>query len=330
MKTVLVLCTGNSCRSIMAEALINHLGKGAYKAVSAGSKPAGFVHTKSIETLKRHSIETGSPRSKSWDEFEGQTFDLVITVCDDAASEACPVFFGAHKKLHWSTPDPAGATGSEAEIDAAFEEAFALLKERVEYELRMKKFDPSILCPLCGIRTPQNDGKKWIAREHIPPKSLFIVGTPDLITVPSCYECNNLTSKHDLDFQHIIGLYTGRQSTPRWKKTLQSLNKNPIRQKKKQTILENFSPVLIQTKAGWWGHQLKVEKQPIDIVVKKIVKGLQDILNQYGKIHSIGNGSFSTHYAIAEDHDHASMWKLTFDQQDCFFVIIDPKRTKEQ
>lgn len=135
MKNVLVLCTGNSCRSVMAEALIKHLGKGAYKAVSAGSKPAGFVHPKSIETLKRHGIVPGSPRSKSWDEFEGQSFDHVITVCDVAASESCPVFFGAHKKLHWSTPDPANATGTEAEINAAFNEAFNMLKDRIEREL---------------------------------------------------------------------------------------------------------------------------------------------------------------------------------------------------
>jgi arsenate reductase len=135
MKNVLVLCTGNSCRSVMAEALINHLGAGAYKAVSAGSKPAGYVHPKSIETLKRHGIEAGAPRSKSWGEFEGQSFDLVITVCDAAASEACPVFFGSHKKLHWPTPDPAAAKGSEADITSAFDEAFEMLKERVENEL---------------------------------------------------------------------------------------------------------------------------------------------------------------------------------------------------
>lgn len=135
MKNVLVLCTGNSCPSVMAEALINHLGAGNYKAVSAGSKPAGYVHPKSIETLKRHGIEAGHPRSKSWDEFESQNFALVITVCDAAASEACPIFLGSHKKLHWPTPDPAAATGSEEEINAAFDEAFAMLKTRIEKEL---------------------------------------------------------------------------------------------------------------------------------------------------------------------------------------------------
>ncbi|MAU40087.1 MAG: phosphotyrosine protein phosphatase [Kordiimonas sp.] len=135
MKSILVLCTGNSCRSIMAEALINQLGKGQFHAVSAGSKPAGYVHPKSIETLNRHGIEVEQPRSKSWDEFEGQNFDLVITVCDAAAAESCPVFLGRHEKRHWSTPDPAAATGSEEEINAAFDEAFHMLKTRIESEL---------------------------------------------------------------------------------------------------------------------------------------------------------------------------------------------------
>jgi arsenate reductase len=129
---VLVLCTGNSCRSVMAEALINHLGRGRYQVWSAGSVPAGYVHHKSIETLKRHGINPGQPRSKSWDEFAQQSFDLVITVCDQAAGESCPLFPGKPKKLHWSTPDPAKATGSEAEIDAAFDKAFLMLRNRVE------------------------------------------------------------------------------------------------------------------------------------------------------------------------------------------------------
>lgn len=135
MKKVLVLCTGNSCRSVMAEALINTLGAGKYLARSAGSKPAGYVHPKSISTLQRHGIEVDAPRSKSWDEFDGEHFDLVITVCDQAASESCPAFFGDHQKLHWSTPDPAKAEGSDAEVDAAFDAAFAMLKNRIENEL---------------------------------------------------------------------------------------------------------------------------------------------------------------------------------------------------
>ncbi len=132
MKKVLVLCTGNSCRSVMAEALINHLGKGKFEAVSAGSKPAGYIHPKSIETLKRHGLDVINPRSKSWDEFTGQKFDFVITVCDQAAAESCPVFLGAPKKLHWSIPDPAKAAGTDAEINAAFDKAFNMLKTRIE------------------------------------------------------------------------------------------------------------------------------------------------------------------------------------------------------
>ena len=88
---VLFMCTGNSCRSVMAEALINDLGRGRYRAWSAGSFPVGYVHPKSIETLQQHSIDPGQQRSKSWDEFVEEQFDLVITVCDQAAGESCPL-----------------------------------------------------------------------------------------------------------------------------------------------------------------------------------------------------------------------------------------------
>ena len=128
---VLVICTGNSCRSIMAEALINHLGEGRYQAWSAGSHPAGFVHPDSITTLKRHGIDPGQPRSKSWDDMTSQPFDLIITVCDQAAGEACPIFPGQPRKLHWSIPDPGRVIGTEDEITAAFDRTFFLLKERI-------------------------------------------------------------------------------------------------------------------------------------------------------------------------------------------------------
>lgn len=131
MKKVLVVCTGNSCRSIMAEALINDLGADRFEAFSAGSLPTGQVHPKALATLRRHSVEPGQPRSKSWDEFAQTPFDYVITVCDSAAAETCPAFPGQSERLHWSTPDPARAQGTEAEIDAAFEEAFSLLRQRI-------------------------------------------------------------------------------------------------------------------------------------------------------------------------------------------------------
>lgn len=130
-----MLCTGNSCRSILAEALINQLGAGRYQALSAGSKPAGFVHPKAIATLKRHGVLVDEPRSKSWDELAAQHFDLVITVCDTAAGEICPLFPGNPKKLHWSTPDPAAASGTEADITHAFEAAYDMLRTRIETEL---------------------------------------------------------------------------------------------------------------------------------------------------------------------------------------------------
>ena len=115
----------------MAEALLNELGNGAFSAESAGSNPTGEVHPLAIETLQRYGINPGKPRSKSWDEFAGQSFDLVVTVCDAAAAESCPVFLGPVKKLHWSTPDPAKVTGTDKEIEAAFDEAFNMLKDRI-------------------------------------------------------------------------------------------------------------------------------------------------------------------------------------------------------
>lgn len=132
---VLVVCTGNSCRSILAEALINSLGAGRYRAMSAGSRPAGYVHPKALETLRRHDIDPGEPQSQSWDDYADETFDYVITVCDSAVAEPCPAFPGSFERLHWSTPDPAKATGTDDEIDAAFEQAYELLRGKVEKEL---------------------------------------------------------------------------------------------------------------------------------------------------------------------------------------------------
>lgn len=135
MKKVLVVCTGNSCRSIMAEALINQLGAATVRAASAGSTPAGFVHPKSIAALRRNGVSFSEPRSKSWDDFTRASFDLVLTVCDNAANETCPNFQGTYNKLHWSIPDPAQVEGSEEEIDEAFDGTLKLLRERIEDEL---------------------------------------------------------------------------------------------------------------------------------------------------------------------------------------------------
>lgn len=116
----------------MAKALLNALGGDRFTAQSAGSFPTGSVHPGALATLARHGIAAGTPHSKSWDDLGDTPFDLVITVCDQAAGESCPVFSGRAEKLHWSTPDPAHATGSEAEINQAFETAYAMLRERIE------------------------------------------------------------------------------------------------------------------------------------------------------------------------------------------------------
>lgn len=132
---LLFLCTGNSCRSIMAEAITNHYSNCRYQAFSAGSVPIGSVHPKAVETLVRHGIKPNMPLSKSWDEFKLQSIDLVITVCDLAASKSCPIFPGQPKKLYWSIPDPAKVEGTEIEINMAFEDVYNQLKLRIEKEL---------------------------------------------------------------------------------------------------------------------------------------------------------------------------------------------------
>lgn len=131
---VLFLCTGNSARSILAEAYLNREGKGRFKAYSAGSYPRGAVNPLSIALLDREGFETSTLRSKSWDEFAAPgapDMDFVFTVCDDAANEVCPVWPGHPMTAHWGVPDPAAAQGSEAEKALAFAEAFRMLRNRI-------------------------------------------------------------------------------------------------------------------------------------------------------------------------------------------------------
>jgi arsenate reductase len=144
--TVLVLCTGNSARSILGEALFNHLGQsvsgGRVRAFSAGSKPKGVPHPGALRLLARRGIDTAGFRSKSWDAFTAPgapRIDLAITVCGNAAGEACPVFLGSPLKAHWGLPDPADVTGSDAEVDAAFEETWRLLEMRVRAFLALDR-----------------------------------------------------------------------------------------------------------------------------------------------------------------------------------------------
>jgi arsenate reductase len=128
---VLILCTGNSCRSILGEATFNHLAPAGWRAVSAGSRPAGYVHPRSLALLRREGISTDGCHSKSWDQLP-VTPDIVITVCASAAGEICPAYLGPVMRSHWGVEDPAHATGTEAEIEAAFLHAYRTLRTRIE------------------------------------------------------------------------------------------------------------------------------------------------------------------------------------------------------
>ena len=130
----LFLCTGNSARSIMAECIINRLGAGRFKGFSAGSAPKGAVHPFALDLLKKLNYPTEGLRSKSWDEFAAAgapALDFVFTVCDNAANEVCPAWPGQPMTAHWGVPDPAAATGSEAERRIAFADAYRMLNNRI-------------------------------------------------------------------------------------------------------------------------------------------------------------------------------------------------------
>ena len=128
---VLFLCTGNSCRSILAEALFNHLAPSGMRAMSAGSNPTGRVHPLTLALLEREGISIKGYHSKSWDEISLKP-DLLVTVCNNAAGEACPAFLGNVERIHWDIEDPAKATGTDEEIDAAFFAVFLILRNRIE------------------------------------------------------------------------------------------------------------------------------------------------------------------------------------------------------
>jgi arsenate reductase (thioredoxin) len=129
---VLFLCTGNSARSIMAEAILNKVGAGKFRAYSAGSQPKGSLHPETLRLLRSLGYSIFDFRSKSWAEFiQEPQFDFVFTVCDNAAEEVCPVWPGQPMTAHWGIPDPAEATGTPAEISLAFKDAYRLLNQRI-------------------------------------------------------------------------------------------------------------------------------------------------------------------------------------------------------
>jgi protein-tyrosine-phosphatase len=131
---VLFLCTGNSARSIMAEALLNRAGQGHFRAFSAGSQPKGKVHPYTIDLLRKLHFDVSGARSKSWLEFaqpDSPKLDFVFTVCDNAAGETCPVWPGQPMTAHWGVPDPVAATGNEAEVRFAFADTLRMLTNRI-------------------------------------------------------------------------------------------------------------------------------------------------------------------------------------------------------
>ncbi|MBO9421443.1 MULTISPECIES: arsenate reductase ArsC [Stappiaceae] len=131
---VLFLCTGNSARSIMAEAILNRDGRGRFKAFSAGSTPSGSVRPEALALLGKMNYKTEDARSKSWDEFaapDAPEMDFVFTVCDNAAKESCPVWPGQPMSAHWGVPDPVAVEGNETEQQLAFAEAFRMLSNRI-------------------------------------------------------------------------------------------------------------------------------------------------------------------------------------------------------
>ena len=131
---VLFLCTGNSARSIIAEAILNRIGQGRFRAYSAGSHPKGTVHPYTLQLLKSLNYDTSFARSKSWEEFArpgAPEMNFVFTVCDDAANEACPVWPGQPMTAHWGVPDPAAVEGTDAEKHLAFADAYRMLNNRI-------------------------------------------------------------------------------------------------------------------------------------------------------------------------------------------------------
>jgi len=134
---ILFLCTGNSCRSIIAEALANHLGEGKLLAFSAGSQPTGQVNANALAVLARQGVPVGTPSSQSWLEYEDVALDMTVTVCDAAAGESCPLWLGDTIKAHWGVADPAYVSGEPEVVTRAFNRTYDEMKQRIEAMLAL-------------------------------------------------------------------------------------------------------------------------------------------------------------------------------------------------
>jgi arsenate reductase len=148
VRKVLYLCAGNSARSILGEALINHLGTGRFRGYSAGSYPSGEVHPLALETLRQHCLPTAGLRSKHWDEFgreESPVMDFILTVCDNAVAEVCPIWPGRPASTHWGIADPAAVLGNMELSREAFNQSFRQLEERIK---RLVSLEPGFLDPV--------------------------------------------------------------------------------------------------------------------------------------------------------------------------------------
>jgi arsenate reductase len=147
---VLFLCTGNSARSIIAEAILNRAGRGRFKAFSAGSQPKGKINPRTLDLLRKFNYDVSTLRSKSWTEFAkpgAPDLDFVFTVCDNAAGESCPLWPGQPITAHWGIPDPVAASGTQAEIALAFKDAYRMLNRRIDLLLALpiEKLDRLVL-----------------------------------------------------------------------------------------------------------------------------------------------------------------------------------------
>ena len=139
--SILFICTHNRCRSVLSEAITNHIAGGKITAYSAGSQPAGVVHPDTLKHLDAMGIDTSNLKSQSWEDFAELGPDLVVTVCDSAANEACPIWMGGSRKLHWGLTDPSKMEGSEEEVSTAFKDVIATIERRIKALLALDLSD---------------------------------------------------------------------------------------------------------------------------------------------------------------------------------------------